>query len=67
MALAIFEFAHLTGRAIECILHGEASRKAGGPRWLSLAIFEFARITGRAIECIIHGEATHKDGGPRCL
>ena len=58
MALAIFEFAHITGRAIECILHGEASRKNGGPGWLSLAIFEFAHIMG---------EASHKDGGPRWL
>ena len=32
--LAIFEFAHIMGRAIECILHGEASRKDGVPRWL---------------------------------
>ena len=31
--LAIFDFAHIMGRAIECILHGEASRKDGVPRW----------------------------------
>ena len=67
MALAIFEFNHITGRAIECIFHGEASRKDGSPRWLSLAIFEFAHITGRAVECILHGEASRKDVGPRRL
>ena len=55
MALAIFEFAHITGRATECILHVDASCKNGSPRWFSLAIFEFAHITGRAIECIHHG------------
>ena len=62
MALAIFEYAHITGRALKCILYGEASRKDGSPRWLSLAIFEFAHIMGRAIECILHGEAIRKDG-----
>ena len=67
MALAIFEFAHITGSGIKCILHGEASREDDGPRWLSLAIFEFAHITGRAIECILHDEASRKDGSPRWL
>ena len=67
MALAIFEFAHIMARPIECMLHDEASRKDGGPRWLFLAIFEFANITGRAIECILHDEASRKDGDPRWL
>ena len=38
MALAIFEFAHITERAIECILHGEARRKDGGTRWLKRSL-----------------------------
>ena len=67
MASAIFEFAHITGKALECILDGEASRKDCSPGWLSLAIFECAHITGRAIECILHGEASRKDGGRRWL
>ena len=67
MVLAIFEFAHIAGRAIECILHVGASRKDGSPRRRSLAIFEFALKTRRAVECILHGEASRKDGGQRCL
>ena len=67
MALAIFEFACITGRAIKCIIHVVASRKDDSPRWLSLANFEFAYIKERAIERILHGEASRKDGGPRCL
>ena len=66
MALAIFEFAHITGRAIECILHGEVSRKDGGPRWRQRPS-NLPHIAGRALECILDGEASQKYGRKRWL